>query len=55
VLTVFGMAGKAIDDAQQRSAEKGKKAAEAAKTLDALLEQAQKAQEPSSSPEEDHK
>lgn len=54
VLTVFGMAGKAIDDAQQRSAEKGKKAAEAIKKLDALFEQAQKAQEASSQPGDDH-
>jgi hypothetical protein len=42
VMTVFGFAGKAIDDVQQQSADKGRKAAQAMKKLDALFEDAQK-------------
>lgn len=42
VMTVLGFAGKAIDDAQQQSAEKGRKAAKAMKQMDALFQEAQK-------------
>jgi hypothetical protein len=45
VMTIFGMAGKAVDEVQQQSAEKGKKAAQAIKTFDALFEEAQKAEQ----------
>ncbi len=47
VTTIFGMTGKAIDDVRQQSAEKGKRAAQAIKSIDALFEEAQKAQEAS--------
>jgi len=43
VMIIFGFAGRAIEDVQQQSAEKGKKAVEAMKTIDALFEEAQKA------------
>src|SRR5574337_1190268 len=45
LLTIFGFAGKAVDNARQQSAEKGKKAAQAVKQLDALFEQVQQAQQ----------
>ncbi len=45
VWTVFGLTGKTISEAQQQSAEKGKKAAQTIKQLDALFEQAQQAQQ----------
>lgn len=48
VMTIFGFTGKVIDDIQQQSAEKGKKAAEAIKAFDAIFQEAQKAQESSS-------
>ncbi len=44
VMTLFGAAGRTVEEAQQKSAEKGKKAAQAVKALDALFEEAQKAQ-----------
>ncbi len=44
VITVFGAAGKAVENVQNRSAEKGKKAGQAIKQLDTLFEEAQKAQ-----------
>ena len=47
VMTIFGMAGKAVEDVQQHSAEKGKKAAQAMKQLDALIQNAQQAQDAS--------
>lgn len=44
VLIVFGLASQTIEDAQQRSAEKGKKAAQVIKSIDAMFDEAQKAQ-----------
>jgi hypothetical protein len=44
VAGVFGMASHAVDDVKHRSEEKGKKAAQAIKSLDALFEEAQKTQ-----------
>lgn len=44
VMTLFGAAGKTVEEVQQQSAEKGRKAAQAVKSLDALFEEAQKAQ-----------
>lgn len=45
VMGLFGTAGKAIDDVQQRQAEKGKKAAQAMKKLDGLIQETQKLEE----------
>jgi hypothetical protein len=44
VMTLFGAAGRTVDEAQRQSEEKGKKAAQAIKTLDTMFEEAQKAQ-----------
>jgi hypothetical protein len=44
VMTLFGAAGRTIDEAQRQSEKKGKKAAQAIKSLDAMFEEAQKAQ-----------
>ena len=44
-MMMFGMAGKTIDTVQYQSAEKGKKAAEAIKKIDALVEEMQKTEE----------
>lgn len=41
VLTVFGIMGNAVEEVQQHSSEKGKKAAQAIKSLDAMFEAAQ--------------
>lgn len=43
-MTMFGMAGRAIDNVQQQSAEKGKKAAKAMKALDTLFQEAERSQ-----------
>lgn len=44
VMTIFGAAGKTVEEVQQQSAEKGKKAAQTIKSLDTMFEAAQKAQ-----------
>jgi len=44
VMTLFGAAGRTVEEAQRRSEEKGRKAARALKSLDAVFEEAQKAQ-----------
>lgn len=44
VMTIFGAAGRTVEEVQYHSEEKGKKAAQAIKSLDALFEEAQKAQ-----------
>jgi hypothetical protein len=44
VMIVLGFMDKAVEEAQQRSAEKGKRAAQAMKTLDAFFEDAEKAE-----------
>ncbi len=44
VMTLFGLTGKAVEEVERRSEEKGKKAARAIKSFDALFEEAQKAQ-----------
>ncbi|HUJ18330.1 MAG TPA: hypothetical protein VL197_10100 [Nitrospirota bacterium] len=45
MVTVFHMTKQAIEEAQHRSEEKGRKAAQAIKTLDAVFEQSQQAQQ----------
>jgi hypothetical protein len=45
VLAMVRMAGAAVDDVQRKSAEKGQKAADGIKKLDALFEEMQKAEE----------
>ena len=49
-ITIAGMAGNALDTVQQQSAERGKKAAQVMKKLDALFEKAQKAEEVQNQP-----
>ena len=44
-ITVVGLAGNSLGNVQQQSAEKGRKAAQAIKKLDALFENAQKTEE----------
>ncbi len=56
VKTALGITGQTVEEAQRRSAEKGKKAAQAIKTLDATFEEAQKALESGTGePREDNK
>ncbi len=44
ITVALGMAGHAVDEVQQQSAQKGKKAGQAIKSFDGLFEEAQKAQ-----------
>jgi hypothetical protein len=56
MISLFSMAGRVVEDVQNQSAEKGKKAAQAIKSLDALFEEAHKAprtQEPSTAESKD--
>jgi hypothetical protein len=58
VRTVFGAAGRAVQEAQHHSAEKGKKAARAIKQMNAMfddMQNAQAAQESSTAPAETEK
>lgn len=45
IMLVFGLAGKAVNQVQQQSALKGRKAGEAIKKLDAIVEELQKTEE----------
>ncbi len=44
VMTMFGLAGKAVEEVERRSEERGKKAAQTIKSIDAMFDEAQKAQ-----------
>jgi hypothetical protein len=56
VAGVFSMASHAVDDVKHHSEQKGKKAAQAIKSFDALFEEAQKAQkEPAPEPADTEK
>jgi hypothetical protein len=53
MMTIFGAAGRVVEDVQNQSAEKGKKAVQAIKSLDSLFEEAQRTQETSTAESKD--
>ncbi len=54
VITIFGMAGNALDNVQQQSEEKGRKTAQAIKKLDGLFDGVQKTGEGKNQPNENN-